>query len=210
MGRSKKNLSRKSMKVPLLEKILNYGGRVWWAPLIVKEFERFIEKGDSMLDIGAGGGWIGEYVRDLREAQVTLLDVENMNRTDLALKVYDGKNMPFPNSSFDVSMLVFVLHHCEYQIRVLSEAVRVSKKRLVIFEDTFRNPVEKFLCGLNDWISNSPFFLANPFAMNMPFHYRQVAEWEDIFRKFSLRVIFKKETKHFITRHVLFIVEKQP
>jgi ubiquinone/menaquinone biosynthesis C-methylase UbiE len=206
MGRSEKRIS--AMKIPLFEQILNYGGKHWWALLIVKEFERFIEQGDRVLDIGAGGGWIGEHVRDLREAQVTLLDVENMNRTDLALKVYDGKNVPFPDSSFDVSMLVFVLHHCEDQIQVLAEAARVSRKRIIIFEDTFRNPFEKFLCGLNDWISNSPFFLANPFKMNMPFHYRSVPEWEDMFKKFSFKVTFKKETQHFITRHVLFILEK--
>ena len=197
------------MKIPLLEKMLNYGGRAWWAPLIVKEFERFIEKGDRMLDIGAGGGWIGENISKSRNASVTLLDVADMNRTALPLKTYDGKHMPFPNASFNVSLLVFVLHHCEDQIQVLQEAIRVSGKRIIIFEDTFRNPFEKFLCGLNDWISNSPFFLANPLKMNMPFHYRRVTEWEDIFKKFSLKVMFKKETRHFLTRHVLFILEKQ-
>ena len=197
------------MRVPLLEKILNYGGRVWWAPLIAKEFERFIAKGDRVLDIGAGGGWIGKYIRDLRQANVTLLDVADMHRTEIPVTVYDGRNMLFPDASFDDSLLLFVLHHCEDPIQVLSEAVRVSKKRIIIFEDTFRNPFEKFLAGLNDWIANSPFFLADPGKMNMPFHYRRVEEWEVIFKKLSLKVTFKKETKHFITRHVLFILEKQ-
>ncbi|MBI2123926.1 MAG: class I SAM-dependent methyltransferase [Candidatus Wildermuthbacteria bacterium] len=196
------------MRIPLLEDILNFGGRAWWAPLMIKEIGEFVPKGGSVLDIGAGGGWIGKRLSDSRGAKVTLLDVADMNRTSLPLKVYDGKNIPFPDASFDTSLLLFVLHHCEDSLQVLAEAVRVSKKRLVIFEDTFRNPFEKFLCGLNDWISNSPFFLANPFKMNMPFHYRQVAEWEDIFRKLSLKVAFKKETKHFITRHTLFILEK--
>ena len=197
------------MRVPLLEKILNYGGRVWWAPLITKEFKPFIDTGDRVLDIGAGGGWIGENVSKSRSASVTLLDVSDMNRTSFPLRVYDGKHMPFSDAFFNVSLLVFVLHHCEDQIQVLREAVRVSGKRIIIFEDTFRNSLEKFLAGLNDWISNSPFFLADPLKMNMPFHYRRVEEWEDIFKKFSLKVMFKKETKHFITRHVLFILEKQ-
>lgn len=181
---------------------------MWWAPPRVKEFAHFIQKGDRVLDIGAGGGWIGKRLSDSRKAKVTLLDVADMNRTNLELKVYDGKNIPFPNDSFDSCLLLFVLHHCEDPIRVLAEAVRVAQKRLVIFEDTFRNPFEKFLACANDWISNSPFFLADPFKMNMPFHYRQVAEWEDIFKQLSLKVTFKKETKHFITRHVLFVLEK--
>lgn len=197
------------MKIPLLENILDFGGRAWWAPLMMKEIGRFVVRKDTVLDIGAGGGWIGKCLSDSREAKVTLLDVADMNRTNLPLQTYDGKHIPFPDASFDDSLLLFVLHHCEDPLQVLSEAVRVSGKRLIIFEDTFRNPVEKFLAGLNDWISNSPFFITDPRKMNMPFHYRKVTEWEDIFRKLSLRVTFKKETSHFITRHVLFILEKQ-
>lgn len=197
------------MKIPLFENVLDFGGRAWWAPLMTKEIGEFVAQGERVLDIGAGGGWIGQRLSDSRNAQVTLLDVTDMNRTNLPLKVYDGKRMPFPDASFDTCLLLFVLHHCEDPLQVLSEAVRVSGKRLIIFEDTFRNPLEKFLAGLNDWISNSPFFLANPFCMNMPFHYRRVTEWEDIFKKLSLKVMFKKETHHFITRHVLFILEKQ-
>ncbi len=197
------------MRIPLFESVLDFGGKTWWAPFITSKICGFVAKGERVLDIGAGGGWIGKRLHDSRGAKVTLLDVADMNRTNLPLKVYDGKHMPFPDSSFDNCLLLFVLHHCKDPLQVLAEATRVSAKRLIIFEDTFRNPFEKFLCGLNDWISNSPFFLANPFAMNMPFHYRSVPAWEDVFLKFSLKVTFKKETQHFITRHVLFILEKQ-
>lgn len=196
------------MKIPLFENVIDFGGRTWWAPLMAKEIGGFVNKGERVLDIGAGGGWIGRLLCDARGAEVTLLDVADMNRTNLPLQVYDGKNIPFPDALFDASLLLFVLHHCEDPLQVLKEAVRVSAKRLVIFEDTFRNPFEKFLAGVNDWISNSPFFIANPFKMNMPFHYRSVAEWEDIFKKLSLKVVCKKETKHLLTRHVLFILEK--
>lgn len=196
------------MRIPLFENVLNYGGRTWWAPIIAKEFERFIEKEDRVLDIGAGGGWIGERISISRKASVLLLDVADMNRTNLELKVYDGKHIPFPNASFDDCLLVFVLHHCEDPLQVLREAVRTSAKRIVVFEDTFRTPFERFLACANDFIANSPFFLANPFKMNMPFHYRRVEEWEDIFQKFSVKVKFKKVTQHLITRHVLFILEK--
>ena len=196
------------MKIPLLENVLNYGGRIWWAPTMVNQFSNFIEKGDRVLDIGAGGGWIGKHLSISREAVVTLLDVKDMNRTNLPLHLYDGTTIPFPNASFDDSLLSFVLHHCEDPLRVLSEAVRVSKKRIIIFEDTFRTPLEKFLACANDWIANFPLFLSHPFQMNMPLHYKRIAEWEDVFEKFSLEVKFKKITQHILTRHVLFILEK--
>lgn len=197
------------MKIPLFENILDFGGRTWWAPLMVKKIGEFIAKGERVLDIGAGGGWIGKRLSDSLGAKVTLLDVADMNRTNLPLKVYDGKHMPFPDASFDNCLLLFILHHCEDPLQVLTEAVRVSRKRLIIFEDTFHNPFEKFFCGLHDWVANSPFFLANPFCMNMPFHYRSVLEWEDAFKKLSLTVKLKKETQHLMMRHVLFVLEKQ-
>ncbi len=197
------------MKIPLFENVLDFGGKALWAPWIIKKIGRFIAQGDRVLDIGAGGGWIAKRLQDSLGAKVTLLDVADMNRADLPLQVYDGKHIPFPDASFDTSLLLFVLHHCKDPLQVLAEAARVSARRVIIFEDTFRNPFEKFLCGLNDWISNSPFFISHPFCMNMPFHYRRVEEWEDIFQKFSLEVKFKKVTRHLITRHALFILEKK-
>lgn len=187
---------------------INYFGKTWWAPLIVKDFGSFLETNESVLDIGAGGGWVGELIAEKKNAKVTLLDVEDFNRSSLPITLYDGEHIPFPDNSFDTSLLLFVLHHCKNPLAVLKEAIRVTKKRIIIHEDTFASSFEWALACTNDFISNSPFFITNPFKMNMPYNYREVENWEKAFESLGLKVRFKKITKHLITKHVLFILDK--
>ena len=160
------------------------------------------------MDIGAGGGWQGELMSEKKKVDMQLLDVEDFNRSKLPLALYDGKNIPFPDNSFDTSLLLFVLHHCTEPLLVLKEAVRVTKKRIIIHEDTYTSSFNRVLVGANDFISNSPFFLTNPFKMNMPYNYRKVADWERVFQDLGLRVRFKRVTTHFMTKHVFFVLDK--
>ena len=196
------------MRIPFSDFLINHFGKTWWAPIIVRSISSFIEREERVLDIGAGGGWVGELLSEEKGAAVTLLDVADFNRSNLPLILYDGARIPFQDNSFDTSLLLFVLHHCEDPLRVLKEAIRVAQKRIVIHEDTYTSPVSKLLTGMNDFISNSPFFLSNPFKMNMPYNYKKVADWEHVFQELSLKVKFKKVTGHFITKHVLFVLEK--
>jgi SAM-dependent methyltransferase len=55
-------------------------------------------------------------------------------RADAAfpIKAFDGKSVPFDNGSFDVVMLVDVLHHTDDPIGLLREAVRVARQAIVI------------------------------------------------------------------------------
>ncbi|QFP76565.1 class I SAM-dependent methyltransferase [Deinococcus sp. AJ005] len=46
--------------------------------------------------------------------------------------LYDGSTLPFPDRSFDVVLLAFVLHHCPHPAAVLREAARVSRRVLVL------------------------------------------------------------------------------
>ena len=196
------------MKIPIFDSIVNHFGRTWWAPTIFNDIEQFLKTGERILDIGAGGGWAGELISEEKGVEMQLLDVGDFNRSKLPLVVYDGKNIPFSDNSFDSSLLLFVLHHCKDPLSVLKEAIRVTKKRIIIYEDTYTSSFGLALVRTNDFISNSPFLLTNPVKMNMPYNYREVADWERIFQDLGLKVIFKRVTKHFMTKHVLFVLDK--
>lgn len=196
------------MKIPFFGSTIDHFGKTWWAPRILNDIWSFLKTGERVLDIGAGGGWTGELISEKKRAKVQLLDVEDFNRSKLSLVIYDGKSIPFPDNSFDSSLLLFVLHHCKDPLAVLKEAVRVTKSRIIIYEDTYSSPFERVLVCTNDFIANSPIFLTDPVKMNMPYNYRKVAEWEKVFQDIGLHVRFKRVTKHFMTKHVLFVLDK--
>jgi len=196
------------MKIPIFDSLINHFGRTWWAPIVLNDIGPFLKTGERVLDIGAGGGWSGELISKEKGVEMQLLDVEDFNRSKLSLALYDGKNIPFPDNSFDSSLLVFVLHHCKDPLVVLKEAIRVTKKRIIIHEDTYTSSFDRALVCTSDFISNFFFLLTNPVKMNMPYNYREVADWERVFHDLGLRVVSKRVTTHFMTKHVLFVLEK--
>ncbi|MCH8067641.1 MAG: methyltransferase domain-containing protein [Nanoarchaeota archaeon] len=92
----------------------------------------YIEKGEKVLDIGAGSGYLAEILS--KKADITLLDINDYNQTKLPLKLYNGKNIPFKDNSFDVAILLTVLHYSTNPEEFLKEIKRVCK-RIIIVDD---------------------------------------------------------------------------
>ncbi len=66
----------------------------------------------------------------------------------------DGGALPLPDRSFDTVVLSFVLHHARDPDRVLAEALRVARRRVVVLESTFRGPVERrILEEVDRWVN---------------------------------------------------------
>src|SRR3989338_4783204 len=102
------------------------------AKKIHKECGKYIVS--SILDVGSGRGYIAKEISKYGK-NVQCLDVNDHNLTDLPLKIYDGKKIPFKANSFDTVLVCYVLHHADDHVRLLKECIRVSKKRIIIFED---------------------------------------------------------------------------
>ncbi len=177
---------------------------------IVDSCENFIKEGGGVkvLDIGTGTGWIAEEIKKRKNVDIVLLDVVDFNQTDLKVIIYDGKIIPFEDNSFDTVLLKFVLHHTENPLDILKEAKRVSKNNIIIFEDTYNSGLGKFLLCVLDYISNLPSFFVKPFAENMPFNFKKVSDWKNIFKGFNLEVIFQKEFSQKFIKHILFVLKK--
>ncbi len=175
---------------------------------IVDQIDEFIKTEDKVLDIGSGGGWIAKEIKDRKNGEVVLLDVFDFNQTDLKIIIYDGKKIPFPDNSFDVVTVIFVLHHIENQKEVLKEIKRVAKNKIIIIEDTYNSYFGKMILCIWDVFSNLPSFLVKPFAEKFPFKFLKVSEWEDIFIELNLKLIFKKETYSRGGKKALFVLKK--
>ena len=107
---------------------------------LIELFRPHIEGIDSVLDIGTGTSLpIHIFAEIFPEVKYNTIDIVDIRkRKKLPFVIYDGKNLPFGNLEFDVSLLNETLHHCEDPESVLIEARRVAKSIYVI--EHFPNP----------------------------------------------------------------------
>jgi len=123
---------------------------------------------------------------------LTPIDVQDLTLSqEIEPEIYDGKNLPYRNTSFDSALILTVLHHTPNPREVLLEAKRVSKK-IIIIEDIFKNPVQKYLTLFVDSIVNLE-FSAHPHSN------KSDNEWKELFIELGLKL---KEAKY--NRFLLF------
>ena len=168
---------------------------------------RFLEKGQSVLDVGAGEGYVGRELAERLGAQVQLVDILDRNRTTLALDVYEGRRLPYASGAFDASLLAFVLHHAESADELLRETLRVSR-RVAILESTYGSKWElAMLRRLDRWANR----LRSEGAMQEqeePLRFRTHAEWLACFREAGAHVVHAQRTWRCVDRQSLFVVER--
>ncbi|MBI3884190.1 MAG: class I SAM-dependent methyltransferase [Opitutae bacterium] len=132
--------------------------RLWLLDARAKErsFLPFLDPADRILDLGSGPGSVCRILR-ARGFAVTPVDVQ-----DVALdpssrpQLYDGRRLPFASQSYDVALLLTVLHHTSDPARVLAEAARVAR-RVIVIEDVYSSPVQRWLTHRVDSLLNLEF-----------------------------------------------------
>jgi ubiquinone/menaquinone biosynthesis C-methylase UbiE len=98
-----------------------------------------LEQDASVLDIGCGEGYVLDELRARGVANVQGVDIVDIRRDkEYPFRLYDGQTLPFPDRSFDLVVLSFVLHHVpnDRKLVLIEEALRVSRAKVVIVEDT--------------------------------------------------------------------------
>ncbi|MBU0974419.1 class I SAM-dependent methyltransferase [Patescibacteria group bacterium] len=158
------------------------------------------------LVVGAGNMLVSKYISLNSIIKINGLDVIDMNLTNLPHTIFEGQKIPFKNNSYDFSMLIGVLHHIEKQDNILMEVKRVSKKRIIIFEDTYKSNIEKQWVKLRDVLGNIPEELNMNFALN----FNSEKDWEKKFKKMGLEIEYKKSFFNFLrlTHHTLYVLKK--
>ena len=160
----------------------------------------FIQKGVKILDLGCGSGIIGKEFQNFFKAKLIGVDIKDKRAVDIPFQIIDGKSLPFPENSFDVILINYVLHHSEDPVALLKEAKRVVKDKIVIYEDLPEDIFSKIICQLHR-ISFDNFF-RNPTQT----FFKSERDWEKIFREIGLNTIFKKRINNFPAKKELFIL----
>lgn len=84
------------------------------------------KKDEKILNVGSGNGWI------FKDSGLTVIHVD-IDRYDIPYFIQmDAHDLKFPDKSFDVVALTEILEHVQDPVKVLKEAKRVAKKRIII------------------------------------------------------------------------------
>ncbi len=144
----------------------------------------------EILDLGCGKGNFTRFLTS-NNLNVTACDVNITDEScDLKPVLYDGKKLPFSSQSFDVSLLMFVLHHAKNKKLVLSEASRVTSSYIIIAEDLVENTLDRFMGSIHlkstKWGKGGSRdgFLSNK-------------QWKDTFIELGLTVLSEVEISRF-------------
>ncbi len=166
-------------------------------------FKEYLHFHSKIIDIGTGSGQFSLVLKEDGH-QVTSVDIKDKTNTNLITPtVYEGEMLPFDTNSFEISMLITVLHHCPNPEKVFQEAVRVSKSRIFVLEDVYSNFVMKYLTWWMDSLMNLEF-------IGHPHTNKSEHDWECLFKENNLKVIHKKKTKLlFLFSQVAYVLEKK-
>ena len=164
--------------------------------------------GKRVLDLGAGEGFVGEAARKAGAREVVLADVIDLNRTALRMIRYDGQRLPLADDTFDVTLLVFVLHHAESAEAVFTEALRVSRAGVLVVESTYETRWNRRLLDLLDRLANRLRSRGRMREQELHLHFRQTAEWADLFESLGGRVRHVRRRGRWVHQQSVFWVER--
>jgi len=171
----------------------------WAAQKMCFHCQDFIPKGGKILDLGCGSGIVAKAFQDFFQAKVVGVDIEDRRIFYIPFEIIDGKILPFPEKSFDTVLINYVLHHSDDPTALLEEAKRVSKK-IIIYEDLPEDFLSKIYCKFHDLTFNKFF------QKNNNTSFKAGKEWEEIFQKTGLTIIFKKKINNFPVKKELYIL----
>ena len=172
-----------------------------------------LEAGQTMLDLGAGTGFMARWLRSATGVRPTLCDLVDYSNRDPSLPFIhqqDPTRVPVGDASFDVVLLMFVFHHIsrwEEQERLLDEAVRIARHRVVIAEDTPTSRADRAFNIVWDWVLNLRHGVPTPFT------FRSLEEWTQLFKERDLSISHAETYRPLwptlgTYHHSLFVLDK--
>lgn len=136
----------------------------------------------SVLDVGCGDGSIAARIVELRP-DISIQGVEFLVRPEskIECRAFDGVTLPYPDASFDVCMFVDVLHHTEDPSILLDEAVRVTRRFVLLKDHLDENLLDDITLRFMDWVGN------RPHGVVLTYNYKSHIEWAEYFSKCRLQ-----------------------
>ncbi|TDI88282.1 MAG: class I SAM-dependent methyltransferase [Candidatus Dadabacteria bacterium] len=174
---------------------------LWDAKFKIERISEYLSPKDKILDIGTGPGSVCLLMNG-DGYNVTPIDVIDQTLSpEIAPEIYNGKKLPYNNSSFDTALILTVLHHTSNPEEILLEAKRVADK-IIIIEDIYTNPIQRYLTYFVDSIVNMEF-------SGHPHSNKSDNEWKDVFIELGLKLKAAKYSRFLLFfRQATYYLEK--
>lgn len=147
------------------------------ASLLAEKLPREIR----VLDVGAGSGELARAVMQLRpDLTIEGIDVLVRPETRIPVRSFDGKTINEPDNSWDLCLLIDVLHHCEDPEGVIREASRVARTGVIIKDHVADSSIDHTTLRFMDWVGN------RGHGVVLPYNYLSSQQWRDLFARLGL------------------------
>ena len=164
----------------------------------------YIDNAEKILDFGCGTLTIAEEILKTKPVKIEGVDVIDFNLTNLPLSIYDGRRTRFDDKTFDLTYATFVLHHCDDVETVFDEILRITRRRIILVEDTYENRFELFCIRLFDYVENR----VGSLRMNLPLNFKSQQKWLAFFHSYPITTIYSQLLNpNSIRKHVLFVLD---
>ena len=135
----------------------------------------------QVLDVGCGDGLLSSEIAKLRtDVQVSGIDVLMRPQSMIQVSLFDGATIPYPDASFDVVLLIDVLHHTDDPTVLLRESKRVARRSIVVKDHTRDGPLAVQRLRFMDWVGNARH------GVILPYNYWCKAKWRVEFDRLQL------------------------
>lgn len=151
---------------------LNHSRRV---RVLAQHLIALLEPHSHALVIGTGDGWLARRIMQERpDLTIEGIDTLVRKQTHIPVTAFDGVNIPFPDQSFDAILFIDVLHHADNAAELLRQAVRVSRKHVIIKDHLCDTPLDRTILKFMDRTSNLRYGVA------LPYNYLSRRQWRDL------------------------------
>jgi len=134
------------------------------------------EAHSNILDVGCGDGSVAKLIMDSNPSlNIAGIEIQSSLPAKIPRKLYNGKEIPYPDNHFDIVIALDVLHHIDDIPSLLAEMERVSKKYLIIKDHMTYSIFSQWLISFTDYFSNLPY------GIRCAFNFPSFERWKSYF-----------------------------
>jgi SAM-dependent methyltransferase len=157
--------------------------------VLSRELSAFIgQDTKKMLDIGCGDGAVSKLIRDNNPLlDISGIDILERPYSAIPVKLYDGRHIPYEDNSVDMCFFADVLHHLPHIKELLTEAMRVSCRYILIKDHLYKSEFDFKTLKFMDDAGNKLH------GVHLEYNYLKEEEWSELFKNLGL-IIEKTKT----------------